>query len=85
MVAPFWSSVDNTIEGTIQYQVFDAVTDEDALSEVSSYISQAVNSSFNGVWMLVAEWRDMHPFPHGDGILDDFTGRVSKLVNGLST
>ena len=78
MVAPFWSVVDNRIEGSIQYQVFDAVTDNATISEVSSYISQAVNRSFNGVWMLVAEWRDVHPYPHGFGILDDFTRRVSK-------
>ena len=84
MVAPFWSDVDNRIEGSIQYQVFNAVTDNDTISEVSSYISQAVNSSFNGLWMLVAEWRDVHPYPHGNGgfsgLFSDYTNRVSVKI-----
>ena len=43
VVAPFWSVL--TAELTqFSTTVFDAVTDNDTISEVSSYISQAVNS-----------------------------------------
>ena len=77
VVAPFWSDVDTRIEGCIQYQVFDPVSDNATISEVSSYVSQATNRSFSGVWMLVAEWRDVHPFPHGSMLFQNFTVNVS--------
>lgn len=85
-MAPFWADVDTRIEGSVQYQTFDPVNDNATISEVSDYISQATNSSFSGVWMLVAEWRDVHPYPHGSGfsgILSDYTENVSETVHVL--
>ena len=32
---------------------------------MNNFVSQAVNESFSGLWILVAEWRDVHPYPHG--------------------
>ena len=51
----------------IRYQVFDATNSNDntTITIVNDYVSQAVNDSFTGLWMMVAEWRDVHPFPHG--------------------
>ena len=67
VVAPFWADVDTRRNGMIRYQVFDATNSNDnaTITIVNDYVSQAVNDSFTGLWMMVAEWRDVHPFPHG--------------------
>ena len=66
VVAPYWSDVDNRKAGQIRYQVFEATNRDSnaSISRVNGFISQAVNETFNGLWMLVAEWRDVHPYPH---------------------
>ena len=84
VVAPFWSDVDARIAGCIQYQVFDPVSDNATISEVSSYISQATNKSFSGVWMLVAEWRDVHPYPHGSRNPFQLDTNQEAIVNSVS-
>ena len=67
VVAPYWSDVDNRKAGQIRYLVLEAVNQNNnaSIAKVNEFISQAVNETFNGLWMLVAEWRDVHPYPHG--------------------
>ena len=66
VVAPYWADVDNRRAGQIRYQVLEA-TDKDAnatVEKVNEFVSQAVNETFSSLWMLVAEWRDVHLYPH---------------------
>ena len=79
VVAPFWANVDNRRAGQIRYQVLTAtnLAANDTIEEVSRFISQEVNESFSGLWMLVAEWRDVHPYPHGNFYFSQYTNRVS--------
>ena len=69
-VAPFWADVDLSSEGNVRYQTFEITSeDEDEtrqLQEVNDYISNEENANFTGTWMLLVEWADVHPFPHGD-------------------
>ena len=86
VVAPFWADVDSRRSGLIRYQVLDATKHSNAtINEVSSYISQTVNESFSGLWMLVAEWQNVHPYPHGT-VESAYTNKVSGfeyLIMGI--
>ena len=81
VVAPFWADVDNRRAGQIRYQVLTTtnLAANDTIEEVSRFISQEVNESFSGLWMLVAEWRDVHPYPHGD--ITNFQPSFTSLVS----
>ena len=83
-MAPFWVDIDARTEGCIQYQVFDPMSDSSTISEVSSFISQTTSSSFSGVWMLVAEWRDVHPFPHGSRDKFQLDSNQEAIVDSVS-
>ena len=66
-MAPFWADVDNRKSGEITYQVYDAINPNTIpmINNVSKFVSETVNKQFTGCWMLLVEWRDVHPFPHG--------------------
>ena len=69
-MAPFWADVDLRLDGNVRYQTF-KITSEDEdetrqLREVNDYISNEEKVNFTGSWMLLVEWEDVHPFPHGD-------------------
>ena len=66
-------------------RVFHPMSDNSTISEVSSFISQATNSSFSGVWMLVAEWRDVHPYPHGSRDMFQLYSDQEAIVDSVST
>ena len=81
MVAPFWADVDNRRAGQIRYQVLNAtnLAANHTIEKVSKFVSQNVNESFSGLWMLVAEWRDVHPYPHGE--VNRFPNSFTNLVS----
>ncbi len=70
VVAPFWSSHDIRVEGQVSYDthIFGESDSNDLLEYVSSFIHaqnrSGVDASFKGRWMLVATWKDVHPYPH---------------------
>ena len=37
------------------------------LDQVGSFVNKSTGQSFQGSWMLVAEWKEVHPWPHGLG------------------
>ena len=63
VVAPFWSDNDIRITGDICYEVHERVDASTAI--VSEYISHNTGTNFKGRWMLVAQWENVHPYPHG--------------------
>ena len=87
VAAPFWADVDNRKSGKITYQVYDAINQNaiPMINNVSQYVSEVVNENFAGLWMLLVEWRDVHPFPHGE--IDEtnahfsFANKVSYKAN----
>ena len=91
VVAPFWSDNDIRRNGTIRYETHTRSTGTNStsgqlLDQVSSFIVNQENlttGSFLGQWMLVAEWDDVHPYPHG-GVsvgVDTFLDKVGTTIS----
>ncbi len=86
VVAPFWADHDIRVEGTVSYKTY-SFGDGDSnimLEYVSSFIRSNRNESFTGQWMLVANWTDVHPYPHGDGA-DFLSSSLREFVANVST
>lgn len=91
VVAPFWSDVDVRLEGRIYFKKFvrtlGSEQDIEWLNFVSGYIAnkQSDATNFTGNTMLVAQWQDVPPYPHGAGnivdLLDSFTSKVRIVYN----
>ena len=65
LVAPFWTDNDITHGvGEVSYQIYGSNQSE-ALSYISTYISQQEQIRFTGKWMLLAEWKKVPKF-HGN-------------------
>lgn len=64
-MAPFWSDVDIRLFGRIQYEVHtiaDGVQGSiDLIAQVNNYIYNSTETTFEGTWMLVALWDEVHP------------------------
>ncbi len=79
-VAPFWSDNDIRREGRVSYFSYSCNADPfgeckdppqgiNTLSSVNNFINQIIDEDearFNGKWLLVAHWQNVHPSPHGD-------------------
>ncbi|XP_003384557.1 PREDICTED: mucin-like protein [Amphimedon queenslandica] len=63
VVAPYWSDNDIRDEGDVCYEVHNE--DSNLMRSISEFISYKSGSAFRGNWMLLAEWSDVHPYPHG--------------------
>ena len=53
------------------------------LDEVSSFIINQRNltaDSFQGQWMLVAEWNGVHPYPHADSTIGSLDAQTDAFV-----
>ena len=58
LLAPFWSDIDLTTNGSIRYQIHDQLNSA-LLLQVNDFISNYTDSSFTGTWMLVVEWTEV--------------------------
>lgn len=71
VVAPYWSDNDLRREGNVSYEVFEfqktGMHGDEVLITVSNYIMEEFGNATNfvGVYMILAEWNTVHPFPHG--------------------
>ena len=73
VVAPFWSDIDTRLTGTIHYRLIEAgsstgESDMVLLSFVSGLVAARGPESvanFSATAMLVAQWLNVPPFPHG--------------------
>lgn len=87
VVAPFWSDNDLRISGAVHYAVVNDIQGKALLRNVSAFIQHnhkmAGEDVFEGMWMLMAHWDEVHPFPHGSynsatiSNYDDYIQRVS--------
>ena len=71
-MTPFWDDVDISRPdgGSIYYQVHDTAGNNSGsialLGQVNDFIQASVeNSTFSGVWMLVAMWDQVLPYAFG--------------------
>ena len=69
LVSAFWSDNDIRLTGEISYEVHElgmSQDSEDLLTNVGQFVSEEIGYGFEPAWMLVVEWRENHPFPHGE-------------------
>ena len=72
VVAPYWSDNDIILEGSVIYEVFQSESspvENMTLAMVNDFIEDVLadeSSNFQGTYMILAEWRGVHPFPHSD-------------------
>ncbi|XP_065884099.1 mucin-like protein isoform X2 [Dysidea avara] len=68
VVAPYWSDNDIRREGEVSYEIFEkgrSSYDDVLLDRVNTYLTANMMTNFSGTFMILAEWRDVHPYPHG--------------------
>ena len=69
LVAPYWDDVDIRLAGNISYEVHSRSNNNPGsnqlLDQISQFVEDSTGDSFQGDWMLVAEWEEVHPWPHG--------------------
>ncbi len=68
---------------TYRDYVFGNGESDSLLEYVSGFVRNQSDSAagFNGRWMLVAQWKDVHPYPHAEGFL---TSSYQEFVNNVS-
>lgn len=67
LVAPFWADIDITnTPGQILYEVHETNASFFQLARVSAFISTQLGISFDGSWMLVAQYNNVLPFGYTD-------------------
>lgn len=70
-MAPYWADNDIRLAGNVSYEVHAGSTGH--LRTVSDFVGAEVGINFTGTWMLLAEWSEVHPYPHGEGVVDALT------------
>jgi len=74
-VAPYWADHDIRREGNVCYETFErgkSQNDDILLNRVSDFLNLNMSSNFSGSFMILAEWQDVHPYPHGSGSFNYF-------------
>lgn len=76
ILAPYWSDNDIRTAGDVSYGSFqfaDSIEGIFFLNDVSTHIRDSYPdaSGFQGNFMIIAEWDQVHPFPHGSSNLTD--------------
>ena len=61
-MAPFFTDIDITLGGQINYEIHTVTTSQSILSEVNSLINEHTQTEFNGEWLLVATWDNVPPY-----------------------
>ena len=93
MVAPYWSDIDIRLQGRIYYRLIEAGrTTEDLdmtlLNFVSGFIAARQSNSaanFSATTMLVAQWRDVPPYPNGAGDIEGLSQSEAEFINQVQT
>ena len=82
IIAPFWSNNDIRRAGMVRYEVHDggSAASQDLLHTMNEAIANTTGEIFQGVWMLLVEWRDCHPHPHGQGSLSVIANNYLQKV-----
>ena len=88
--APYWSDNDIRREGTVRYVVIKEGEGGGFFDNGAAYLADAVSivrsryfRDFQARAMLVAQWENVHPFPHGSpdaDVNDELLSRVSPYL-----
>lgn len=90
VLAPFWSDNDIRKEGTVRYVTLEngsSTRGDMIMNETANYVNCNLvtgDEIFQPTWMIIAQWDQVHPHPHGadshEGISEEYLNRVSKLA-----
>ena len=90
VVAPYWADHDIRRDGEVYYETFEkgrSINDDNVLNIVNRYITVNRLSDFTGIFMILAEWKDVHPYPYGSDYfirnypgIRDFTKQVFLYI-----
>ena len=84
IIAPYWSDTDIRSTGDVCYEVHDDINSSPLLRIVSDIIQKLTGGSYNGHWLMVAEWSKVHPFPHGASFLGQLNNDIQEYTNKVS-
>ena len=72
VVAPYWADHDIRRDGNVSYEIFERSQNDSLFIRVNEFLQLKTNSNFSGSFMIMAEWRGVHPYPHGSGDFNYF-------------
>lgn len=94
VVAPFWSDADIRLEGEIHYKQFFRTSGIEQEITLLSYISNYIAgrqglANFTASTLLVAQWKNIPPFPHGsrarsEDVFDAFVDKVRLIMGRMN-
>ena len=67
IVAPFGANANITGTGSVSYEVHNSTTSSNLLNQVSRFVRQQKQSTFAGIWMLLAKWNNVPQFGQSNG------------------
>ena len=75
LVAPMWVNINTTRGGNVLWEIYDNSNHSELLTMVDTLIQQEQgDSTFNGLWMLVASWENV-----------EFTDQEDFMVSNISS
>ena len=77
--------MDTRAAGSVSYEVHqrgENANSDALLDRVSGFVTAQVDANITGLWMLVAQWDRVHPFPHGSTDIEDASEQ--NFINGVS-
>ena len=78
VVAPFAASISTAYTGSVRYNTF--TTGDTNINTVNSYIRSELGGSFNGTWMIVADWYNVPQYGGSSVSVWTHTLRASHLI-----
>ena len=88
-MAPFWNDHDLRESGNVRYAVINSDEGTESaklIKDISKFIQlnheQAGMDEFEGTWMLLAHWDNVHPYPHGSNYwyyIDYYGDYIAKV------
>ena len=84
--APFWADIDTRLAGSVYYETHQRGINDATnavLERVSGFIASKMGISFSALWMIVAQWDRVHPFPHGSTV-SAVSDQYSLFLNSVS-
>uniref|UniRef100_A0A1X7TZY4 VWFD domain-containing protein n=1 Tax=Amphimedon queenslandica TaxID=400682 RepID=A0A1X7TZY4_AMPQE len=85
IVAPYWSDSDIRSTGSVCYEVHDDINSSPLMRTVSDIVHKLTGTSYNGYWLMVAQWRNVHPFPHGASFLGQLNSDIQSFANKVNS
>ena len=86
VVAPYWTDNDIRREENVSYEVFQLQNTgsyaDQLLDDISGFIREHnISSDFTGCLIILAEWKNVHPYPHGDREHSDDDTFLEQVLN----